>query len=382
MLNIDDRLLILGVTGSQAYGLAIEGISDVDIKGIFVADKSYYLGLKQIEQIEGKGDLGIFTNNEMGNKGIQKLEFATNKFEIDQAKDFVLYELKKYLNLLGNANPNIQEMLWLDEYIYLHPLGKILIDNRDLFLTKKVRSSYIGYANAQLKKVETHRRWLLNPPQREPKAEDFGFNDLYKPLSLSELNAFFNFLWLTVRDCIDYIEPAEELRDLLLEKIDFKQVFLNHRFPDEADRQIQEYTYANSDYMRLTYASRHYLGAKREWQNYQSWLKYRNPNRKGLETKIGYDCKHASHALRLLYTGREIIKNKVLIVDRRRAGDAEYLLAIKQGHIPYDEVMKECDQVYNEIKDMDNKDIDLPDFVDNDLLSDLCVEIVEKKMGF
>jgi uncharacterized protein len=381
MLNIDDRLLILGVTGSQAYGLAIEGVSDVDIKGIFVADKSYYLGLKQIEQIEGKGDLGVFTNHEMGNKGVKKLEFVTNKFDVDLAKDFVLYELKKYLDLLGNANPNIQEILWLDEYIYLHPLSKILIDNRDRFLTKKVRSSYIGYANAQLKKVETHRRWLLNPPQREPKAEDFGFKDLYKPLSLSELNAFFNFLWLTVRDCIDYIEPAEELRDLLLEKIDFKQVFLNHRFPDEADRQIQEYTYANSDYMRLTYASRHYLGAKREWQNYQSWLKYRNPNRKGLEAKIGYDCKHASHALRLLYTGREIIKNKVLTVDRRRAGDAEYLLAIKQGYIPYDEVMKECNRVYSAIENIDNKDIDLPDCVDNDFLSNLCVEIVEK-MGF
>jgi uncharacterized protein len=381
MLNIDDRLLILGVTGSQAYGLAIEGISDVDIKGIFVGRRSYYLGLKQIEQIEGKGDLGVFTNNESGNKGIKKLDFATNKFDVMKAQDFVLYELKKYLSLLGNANPNIQEMLWLDEYIYLHPLGKLLVDNREKFLTKKVRSSYIGYANAQLKKVETHQRWLLNPPEREPKAEDFGFNDLYKPLSLSELNAFFNFLWLTVKDCIEYLEPAEELRDLLLEKIDYKQVFLNHRFPDEADRQIQEYTYANSDYMRLTYASRHYLGAKREWQNYQSWQKNRNLKRKGLEAKIGYDCKHASHALRLLYTGREIIQNKVLIVDRRQAGDAEYLLAIKQGNILYEEVMRECDRVFNEIKNIDNKDIDLPDYVDNDFLSDLCVEIVER-MGF
>jgi uncharacterized protein len=381
MLNVDDRLLILGVTGSQAYGLAIEGISDVDIKGIFVGNKPYYLGLKQIEQIEGKGDLGVFANNETGSKGIQKIEFTSNRFDLDIAKDFVLYELKKYLNLLSNANPNIQEMLWLDGYLYLHPIGKILIDNRHRFLTKKVRSSYIGYANAQLKKIETHRRWLLNPPQREPTPEDFGFNDLYKPLSLSELNAFFNFLWLAVRDCIEYLEPAEELHDLLLEKIDYKQVFLNHRFPDEADRQIQEYTYASSDYMRLTYASRHYLGAKREWQNYQSWQKNRNPNRKGLEAKIGYDCKHASHALRLLHTGREIIQNKVLIVDRRRAGDAEYLLAIKQGNIPYDEVIKECDRVYDEIKNIDNDDIDLPEYVDNDFLSDICIEIVEK-MGW
>ena len=98
-------------------------------------------------------------------------------------------------------------------------------------LTKKVKSSYIGYANAQLKKVETHRRWLLNPPKKKPTAEDFNFNELYKPLSLSEINAFMYFLWLVIRDCIEYLEPAEELKYILQEKIDYKQIFLNHRFP-------------------------------------------------------------------------------------------------------------------------------------------------------
>ena len=120
-----------------------------------------------------------------------------------------------------------------DQYspTYSHKSFLIAIDNRAKFLTKKVKASYIGYANAQLHKVETHRRWLLDPPQRKPKPEDFGFTDLYKPLNLSEINAFFYFLWLVVRDCIEYLEAAEELKTLLLEKIDYKQVFLNHRFP-------------------------------------------------------------------------------------------------------------------------------------------------------
>ena len=136
-----------------------------------------------------------------------------------------------------------------------------------LFLTKKVKSSYIGYANAQLKKVETHRRWLLNPPQKKPLPEDFGFTDLYKPLSLSEINVFMNFLWLTVRDCIEYLQPVEELKTILQEKIDYKQVFLNHRFPNEIKREIQEYTNASEDFMRLTFASREYLSAQKEWTN-------------------------------------------------------------------------------------------------------------------
>lgn len=380
MFNIDERFLLLAITGSQAYGLAIENVSDTDYKGIFIAPKSYYLGNRKIEQLEGKEKEGVFSNNEE-NKGLKKINFFSEKFDYLQGNDFVIYELKKYLKLLRNANPNIQELLWLDEYIYLNPLAEILIKNRDKFLTKKVKSSYVGYANAQLKKVETHRRWLLNPPEKKPTPEDFGFTDLYKPLSLSEINVFMNFLWLVVRDCIEYLQPAEELKTLLQEKIDYKQVFLEHRFPEEAHRKIQEYTYASDDFMRITFASREYLSAKKEWNNYQNWQKNRNTKRQVLEAKCGYDSKHASHALRLLYTGREIIQKKTLIVDRRKAGDADYLLQIKLGNVPYEEVMKECDRVYNEIKSMKEKDIDLPSRVDDEFLSDLCIEMVEK-MGF
>jgi hypothetical protein len=193
MLNIDRRFLLLAVTGSQAYGLAVEGLSDTDYKGVFIAPKSYYLGLKKIEQLEGKEKQGVFTHKE-NEKGISKVNFSSDKFPFLEGNDFVIYELKKYLHLLINANPNIQELLWLDNYIYSDPLAKKLIENRQNFLSKKVKSSYIGYANAQLKKVETHRRWLLNPPKKNPKPEDFGFTDLYKPLSLSEINVFMNFL--------------------------------------------------------------------------------------------------------------------------------------------------------------------------------------------
>ena len=380
MFNIDDRFLLLAITGSNAYGLAIEGVSDVDYKGLFIAPKSYYLGLKQIEQIEGKGAEGVFTSNQ-DNKGLTKFNFTSENFKLLEGNDFVLYELKKYLKLLKNANPNIQELLWLEDYIYLNPLADILIKNREKFLTKKVKSSYVGYANAQLKKVETHRHWLLNPPKKEPQPKDFNFTELYKPLSLSEINAFMNFLWIVVRDCIEYLEPAEQLRYILQEKIDYKQIFLNHRFPKEAEQQIQEYTNASDDFMRLTFASRQYLSAKKEWKSYQSWQKNRNAKRQTLEAKCGYDSKHASHALRLLYTGREIIRKKTLIVDRSKAGDAEYLLDVKLGNVSYEEVMKECNLVFNEIKSINDQDIDLPAQVDDDFLSNLCIEIVEK-IGF
>jgi predicted nucleotidyltransferase len=80
-------------------------------------------------------------------------------------------------------------------------------------------------------------------------------------------------------DCIEYLQPAEELKTLLQEKIDYKQIFLNHRFPEDAQRPIQEYTNASADFMRLTFASRQYLAAKKDWNSYQTWQKNRNPKR-------------------------------------------------------------------------------------------------------
>jgi hypothetical protein len=79
MFDINDRFLIIAITGSQAYGLAIDLVSDTDLQGLFIAPKSYYLGLKNIEQIEGKGKEGIFTSRE-GGKGLIKINWTPEKF--------------------------------------------------------------------------------------------------------------------------------------------------------------------------------------------------------------------------------------------------------------------------------------------------------------
>ncbi len=41
--TVEERLILLALTGSQAYGTAI-ATSDCDYKGVFIAPKDYYLG--------------------------------------------------------------------------------------------------------------------------------------------------------------------------------------------------------------------------------------------------------------------------------------------------------------------------------------------------
>jgi predicted nucleotidyltransferase len=70
--------------------------------------------------------------------------------------DAVAYEIRKYVYLLLQSNPNVLALLYLREnmYIYRSPLGQKLIDNRDLFVSKRAYRAFSGYAFGQLKRME------------------------------------------------------------------------------------------------------------------------------------------------------------------------------------------------------------------------------------
>ena len=69
--------------------------------------------------------------------------------------DSVFYELKKFVGLPLNCNPNVLSLLWLkpNGIIYESSLGQRLRDNRDIFVTKKAYHSFSGYAHDQFKKM-------------------------------------------------------------------------------------------------------------------------------------------------------------------------------------------------------------------------------------
>lgn len=121
-----DNIILEGVTGSTAYGLATEN-SDVDIKGV------YLLPTKTVLSI-----------------GFQPEH--TTKDHTDP--DWVYHEVGKFMKLVINGNPTVTELLYLDEYTILTPIGQLLIDNRSAFLsTKAVSNAYRGYAFSQAKRL-------------------------------------------------------------------------------------------------------------------------------------------------------------------------------------------------------------------------------------
>lgn len=118
-VNAVTQLLV--VVGSKMYGMDTPD-SDTDRKGVLIAPLSVYLGMESYEQFE------------------------------DPEADTVIYEFKKYLKLAASANPTILELLYAEDYEVLTDVGQELIANREMFLSKRIADSFMGYAMAQVKK--------------------------------------------------------------------------------------------------------------------------------------------------------------------------------------------------------------------------------------
>ncbi|MEA5582419.1 nucleotidyltransferase domain-containing protein [Nodularia harveyana UHCC-0300] len=355
-IEVEQRTILIGLSGSHGYGLN-RPESDFDFRGVFIAPKRYYLGFDRIEQKDtGWDEPGIFPF-------------------IDGNDDTVIYELKKIIQLLAGANPNILELLWLQNYPVLTSVGQQLIKHKSIFLTKKVKHTYSGYAFAQIKKMETHRKWLLNPPAKKPLPSDFGIEE-ESPLIKDDLNAFLEYLYHLIRGRIEFLEEAEQLYKLLTADIDFKGVLKQYTLPDETLEYTQKLTNSRKDFIRLLQKSQNYQIALREWKAYVAWQKNRNPARAEMERKSGFDLKHGMHCIRLLRSGLEILERGEIFVDRRIAGDVEDLKAILRGDYSYQEVMKMAEDLVSQM-DIVYEKSSLPARPDLEEINNLCMELVE-----
>jgi predicted nucleotidyltransferase len=121
-------------------------------------------------------------------------------------------------------------------------------------------------------------------------------------------------------------------------------------------------------------AERAYRASQRHWDNYQKWRRERNPARAVLEAKFGYDTKHAMHLLRLLRMGREILaEGKVLVL----RPDAEWLRAVRDGLLSYEELLKLAQQGEAELNEV-IKTSPLPETPDFAAAENLVIELHEK----
>ncbi len=159
MLLLEQHTIFLALGGSQGYGIAREG-SDLDLRGVCVAPLRLSL-FRSFEQYEGA------LPEAMAELVVPRIQaHATASRALNVKTECVIYDVAKFMRLCATANPSALEMLFVDEHDWLidTKAWRTLHDERHRFLTKKVQQTFLSYAVAQLKKIQTHRARLIATP--------------------------------------------------------------------------------------------------------------------------------------------------------------------------------------------------------------------------
>lgn len=274
-IDIEKQKILELRVGSFLYGTNTEN-SDEDYCGVFIPPINYYFGLDKVEEM----DLSI----------IDKLESGKNSKD---AIDRKFYELRKFVKLAIDNNPSIIEMLFVnnENIVFYNYFGEALLDNKHLFPYKECYHRFKGYAISQSRKM------------------------LVKSGNMKDLKLGLDLLKDIVRD---------ELRSP-------KYIF-------EVERGLCHSPYFSDNGNQHLFVGDIYIQKnitiKRAIEQIQERVN-KFGNRKELVEEYGFDCKFASHAVRLLMQCKELLDTGEIIFPLK---EKELILDIKRGKFNLQEV--------------------------------------------
>ena len=303
----EQNTILLIRSGSHLYGTNTPE-SDEDYLGISIFPKEYYIGLNQCKEV----DCSLVSKD---------LDGKNNKDAIDKK----LYEIRNYVELCRQGNPNIIEILMVnDENIMcINSFGRKLLANAHLFPSKLVKQRFIGYAISQMKKAT--------------------------------------------------VKP-DNFKDL--------EFFKQNYDPNVDDRRIVEMQYLSYGFCRLiTFYNDH---ATVGGLNFNLNVKMRKvydavitrlgkaSHRQDMWLKYGCDVKFLMHCVRLMMEGKELLETGRIQFPLK---EKDLLLDIRNGKLSLEQIH----QLVAERKDdLETFDGNLPATPNFDLINKFLIETVEE----
>ena len=253
---------LVSLGGSHAYGLSTPD-SDIDLRGFAMPTSRDILIGSDFGQIETMRDI-----------------------------DMTIYSLAKACELMAKCNPNMVELLGLDEDAILvsSTAYETLRSHPEWFLSKRAAYTFGGYATAQLRRIKNamardqNARYLAKGEIRSLEAALMALPDSYP---------------------------------MLKGKVDFS--FDDLDTDDEHVRIMVTVSTKRVPATELAAFARQLDSARKSAETI-------GKNRRKESSKL---AKHASHLIRLLHMGCEILVGKG--INTRRTEDRELLLDIKEG---------------------------------------------------
>jgi len=301
------------ITGSHLYGTNTQN-SDKDYLGIFIPDKEYVFGLNSIY--------------ELNESIVDKLENGKNS---SNAIDCKLYEIRNFVKLALQNNPNIVELFFIPENKILEKTGEmnLILQYTNDILYNGVYDRFMGYAVSQKHKM------IIKPN---------NYNDL-----LSCKN------WLETLDNKSLSKAIIEL------KYDNKQNFIkfNDTYAVIGDLNIQLHVKLSKIYSMIT-----------DRINKAS-------HRTNMFTTYGYDTKFASHVIRLLEEGIQLLNTGKIEFP---LVNGELITDIKLGKYKISEVFELIEQYENKMRIVRENSI-LPKKANFNKVNEMLINLLEKYYG-
>lgn len=296
---IKENVLLKLQSGSHLYGLSTPE-SDVDYLGVVYEPFEYKIGFNTFNEL----DVSVKDKHSNG---------RNTKDAIDEK----YYSLSRFVELLKSNNPTIVELLFARDVEFRHPVIEKLYEHRMDFLSKsRIENGFIGYAIAQEKKMEI------------------------KSENLSEVSTFFE----VIKDMdvdgtstvIDVLKRDKKLAGYCYQ-YEMNQLDLVERL--KASKSKEEIKKLNSKLGKMYLGTREFsvniLFKKLRAQLEQ--IMNQKSNRSELVEKYNFDVKFASHYLRLLLEGVELLETGEIKFPLK---DREFLLDVKLGKYTLDEVLE------------------------------------------
>lgn len=362
-------LLFESIRGSHLYGLNGPE-SDIDTYGIWCCPIEWLLG--------------------SGRDYVPDIKSDKN--------DDSWVDLGKYIRLLEESNPDAIISLFTPAPKILHfdPVLEPLWNIRDQILSKACFKSFSGYAKDQLMKARgKNKKISINPDDVKVRKTPLDFcyvvrNDGGGSVVLSR--------WLKERGLkqehcgVCHIQPGkgmyylyynwgedkesrvedymalqypnaslwsigkyrrdlERLKEAAGEAITYRGIICKN---EEEGTQLRLTSIPKEDEKRgplcvFQYNQDAFTYHCKQYKEYWEWVEKRNESRWEVDSEMGYNRKNLSHCMRLMIQGMEIAQGKGLILDRTGI-DADILLEIKNGTMPYTEIMKMCESKQEEME--------------------------------
>ncbi|TXG80053.1 MAG: nucleotidyltransferase [Spirochaetes bacterium] len=369
-------ILFETVVGSQAYGTQTP-TSDIDKKFVYILPMDNILGTGYVPQIE-------------------------------VTKDYMGWEIRRFLELLGTNNPTVLELLNSPEdcIVSKHELFDLVIAHKDDFITKICKDSFGGYARQQIKKakgLDKKQNWEKDKVTRKDvldfvyviegeksipwKAWNSGkydekFCGVVNVPNARDVYALYYDRIAEMCHGVKYSESKREYYKNILKKagrpmgFGYKGIVKTGEGANAAESnqlRLSSIPKGEKAICNIIYNKDGYTMHCKDYKEYQEWLENRNEARYVETQEHGQriDSKNMMHCMRLIRMAQEIGRGEGIIV---RRPDAQELLSIRRGEVDLEQLIEMADEAIAEMDEIFKKSV-LPNKVHEGLVDALLVMI-------